>query len=386
MAYFHMLSDPHMNYTLNRPFADGEATSRIAEAKILAPKINDIDTWTSNFVEAAKRAELEKRWADAAAYYHQAEFFLPAGDLRNSYYDDFARTHALAMQGVDNYETIKIPYPGGHLPGFRLPAKGRELSTFIFNGGYDSFVEEFYPFLKPLTDIGFTVIAFNGPGQGGALRQGIFFEYAWEKPAKALLDYFKLDAVDWLGASCGGYLSLRAAAFEPRIKHVISFPATYWGLDMTLKQIAPGQDKRLVSLFRAGDRQGVDALVAEQRGNISFNWCITQGMHITGTKTPFDCLTALSQHSLEGVLHNVKQDVLLTEGEEDHLFNTDWLYRIMSELVCANSVMARIFTAREGAEQHCQVGNSALARDEMVQWLARFYPRLEIRGARASAG
>jgi pimeloyl-ACP methyl ester carboxylesterase len=386
MAYFHMLSDPHMNYTLNRPFADGEATSRIAEAKILAPKINDIDTWTSNFVEAAKRAELEKRWADAAAYYHQAEFFLPAGDLRNSYYDDFARTHALAMQGVDDYETIKIPYPGGHLPGFRLPAKGREFSTFIFNGGYDSFVEEFYPFLKPLTDIGFTVIGFDGPGQGGALRQGIFFEYAWEKPAKALLDYFKLDAVDWLGASCGGYLSLRAAAFEPRIKHVISFPATYWGLDMTLKQIAPGQDKRLVSLFRAGDRQGVDALVAEQRGNISFNWCITQGMHITGTKTPFDCLTALSQHSLEGVLHNVKQDVLLTEGEEDHLFNTDWLYRIMSELVCANSVMARIFTAREGAEQHCQVGNSALARDEMVQWLARFYPRSEIRGARASAG
>jgi pimeloyl-ACP methyl ester carboxylesterase len=386
MAYFHMLSDPHMNYTLNRPFADGEATSRIAEAKILAPKINDIDTWTSNFVEAAKRAELEKRWADAAAYYHQAEFFLPAGDLRNSYYDEFARTHALAMQGVDDYETIKIPYPGGHLPGFRLPAKGRELSTFIFNGGYDSFVEEFYPFLKPLTDIGFTVIGFDGPGQGGALRQGIFFEYAWEKPAKALLDYFKLDAVDWLGASCGGYLSLRAAAFEPRIKHVISFPATYWGLDMTLKQIAPGQDKRLVSLFRVGDRQGVDALVAEQRGNISFNWCITQGMHITGTKTPFDCLTALSQHSLEGVLHNVKQDVLLTEGEEDHLFNTDWLYRIMSELVCANAVMARIFTAREGAEQHCQVGNSVLARDEMVQWLARFYPRLEIRGARASAG
>jgi pimeloyl-ACP methyl ester carboxylesterase len=386
MAYFHMLSDPHMNYTLNRPFADGEAASRIAEAKILAPKINDIDTWTSNFVEAAKRAELEKRWADAAAYYHQAEFFLPAGDLRNSYYDEFARTHALAMQGVDDYETIKIPYPGGHLPGFRLPAKGRELSTFIFNGGYDSFVEEFYPFLKPLTDIGFTVIGFDGPGQGGALRQGIFFEYAWEKPAKALLDYFKLDAVDWLGASCGGYLSLRAAAFEPRIKHVISFPATYWGLDMTLKQIAPGQDKRLVSLLRAGDRQGVDALVAEQRGNISFNWCITQGMHITGTKTPFDCLTALSQHSLEGVLHNVKQDVLLTEGEEDRLFNTDWLYRIMSELVCANSLMARIFTAREGAEQHCQVGNSALARDEMVQWLARFYPRLEIRGARASAG
>jgi pimeloyl-ACP methyl ester carboxylesterase len=386
MTYFHLLSDQHMNYTLNRPLADGEATARIAEAKALAPKIKDIETWTSTFLEAAKRAESEKRWLDAAAYYHQVEFFLPAGDLRNSYYDDFARTYALGMEGVKGYERIKVPYPGGHLPGFRLPAEGAEVATFVFNGGYDSFVEEFYPFLKPLTEIGFTVIGFDGPGQGGALRQGIFFDYAWEKPAKAVLDYFKLDKVDWLGASCGGYLSLRAAAFEPRIEHVVSLPATYWGIDMTLKQMAPGQDKRLLSLFKAGDRKGVEALIAEQRtASICLDWCITQGMHITGTKTPFDCLTALSEHSLEGVLYNVKQDVLLTEGEDDHLFNTEWLYRIMSELVCARSVTARTFTAREGAEQHCQVGNSALAREEIVRWLSRFHPQVAVPRSAASS-
>jgi hypothetical protein len=143
MAYFHLLADPHMNYTLNRPLADGEATARIAEAKALAPKIKDIDTWTATFLEAAKRAESEKRWLDAAAYYHQVEFFLPAGDLRNRYYDDFARTHAVGMEDVQGYERIKVPYPGGHLPGFRLPAEGTEVATFIFNGGYDSFVEEF---------------------------------------------------------------------------------------------------------------------------------------------------------------------------------------------------------------------------------------------------
>ena len=184
MSFINLLSDVQMNYTMNRPLADGEATGRIAEMKALAPKIKDIDTWTSTFLDAAKRAEAEKRWADAASYYHQVEFFLPAGDLRNSYYDDFARTYALAMQGVSGYERIRVPYPGGHLPGFRLPAKGKEIGTFVFNGGYDSFVEEFYPFLKPLTELGYTVIGFDGPGQGGALRQGIFFEHAWEKPAK----------------------------------------------------------------------------------------------------------------------------------------------------------------------------------------------------------
>jgi pimeloyl-ACP methyl ester carboxylesterase len=379
MSFFNLLSDVQMNYTMNRPLADGEATGRIAEMKALAPKIKDIDTWTSTFLDAAKRAEAEKRWADAASYYHQVEFFLPAGDLRNSYYDDFARTYALAMQGVSGYERIKVPYPGGHLPGFRLPAKGKEIGTFVFNGGYDSFVEEFYPFLKPLTELGYTVIGFDGPGQGGALRQGIFFEHAWEKPAKAVLDYFKLDAVDWLGASCGGYLCLRAAAFEPRIKRVISMPTSYWGLDMTLRQMPPGEDKRLLSLFQAGDRKGVDALIERYLDfTVCLHWCIVQGMHITGTKTPYDCLASLDQHNLEGVLKHVTQDVLLTEGEDDHLFNTGWVYRASSELTCARSVTTRIFTAREGAEQHCQVGNTALAREEMVRWLARFHPAMSI--------
>jgi pimeloyl-ACP methyl ester carboxylesterase len=261
------------------------------------------------------------------------------------------------------------------LPGFRVQAKGKERSTFVFNGGYDSFVEEFYAFLLPLTELGFTVIGFDGPGQGGALRQGIYFEHAWEKPAKAVLDYFKLDTVDWLGASCGGYLSIRAAAFEPRIKHIISLPATYWGLDMTLKQMTPGKSEQLVSLFKAGDRKGTEALVAAQRRPSSvFDWCVTQGMHITGTKTPWDFLTSISQHSLEGILHNVKQDILLTEGEQDHLFDIGWIHRVMKELVCARSVTARIFTEREGGEQHCQVGNSSLAREEIVCWLRRFYP------------
>jgi hypothetical protein len=47
----------------------------------------------------------------------------------------------------------------------------------------------------------------------------------------------------------------------------------------------------------------------------------------------------------------------------------------MRELVCARSVTARIFTA---CEQHCQVGNSVLARDEIVRWLARFYPEMPV--------
>ncbi len=320
--------------------------TRIQEVSAAAPPIKDFDSWHTSWLGLAKEAEKEQRWLDAATYYHQAEFYLPAGDVRNGLYDDFARNYALGMKDVAGYEHHEIPYPGGHLPGFRLPAKGKELATIVFHGGYDSFVEEFYPFMEPFTNYGWTVLAFDGPGQGGALRQGIFLTPEWERFAKAVIDYFKVSEVDWLGASYGGLWALRAAAFEPRIKHVISLPAAFWGLDMTLKQMTQGQDKYLVSLFKAGDRKGVEALVAEQRKlSTCFDWCITQGMHISGTKTAFDLLTNLSTHTLDGVLHNVKQDVLVTEGEDDHLFNIDWIYRTMRELVCARSVTARIFTA-----------------------------------------
>jgi hypothetical protein len=44
--------------------------------------------------------------------------------------------------------------------------------------------------------------------------------------------------------------------------------------------------------------------------------------------------------------------VRLTERANDHLFGPDWVYRIMRQLTCARSVTARIFTAREGGEQH----------------------------------
>ena len=55
---------------------------------------------------------------------------------------------------------------------------------------------------------------------------------------------------------------------------------------MTLKQMTPGKDKYLVSLFKPGDRQRGETLVDEQRQQSTcFDWCITQGMHITGTKT-----------------------------------------------------------------------------------------------------
>ena len=159
MPFLHLLPDLGMNYTFNRPLLDGTSAARLKELSAITPRIKDYDSWYTVWLEVAKKAEAEKRWLDAASYYHGAEFYLPAGDVRNGLYDDFARTWALGMKDVAGYERIAIPYPGGNLPGFRLQGKRKERSTLIFTGGYDSFVGEFYNFLLPLTELGITVIA-----------------------------------------------------------------------------------------------------------------------------------------------------------------------------------------------------------------------------------
>ena len=86
---------------------------RLKELSAIAPRIKDYESWHDVWLEKARKAEAEKRWADAASYYHGAEFYLPAGDARNRLYDDFARNWSLAMQGVAGYERIAVPYPGG---------------------------------------------------------------------------------------------------------------------------------------------------------------------------------------------------------------------------------------------------------------------------------
>ena len=123
MPFMHLLPDPGMNYTLNRPLLDGTSPARLKEVGSIASEIKDYESWYTAWLRLAKQAEAEKRWLDAASYCHGAEFYLPAGDVRNGLYDDFARNWTLGMKGVVNYERIAIPYAAGHLPGFRLQAK-----------------------------------------------------------------------------------------------------------------------------------------------------------------------------------------------------------------------------------------------------------------------
>ena len=62
MPYIQMLSDPGMNYTLNRPLLDGSSPARMKEIGAVAPRIKDYESWHKVWLELATKAESEKRW------------------------------------------------------------------------------------------------------------------------------------------------------------------------------------------------------------------------------------------------------------------------------------------------------------------------------------
>lgn len=106
--------------------------------------------------------------------------------------------------------------------------------TILFHGGNDSLLEEFTDLLLYLARGGYEILAFEGPGQGAALRKsGLTFTPEWEKPVGAVLDFYGAEDVTIVGVSLGGELAMRAAAMEPRIRRVVAWcvlPSIYGAL------------------------------------------------------------------------------------------------------------------------------------------------------------
>jgi hypothetical protein len=62
--------------------------------------------------------------------------------------------------------------------------------------------------------------------------------------------------------------------------------------------------------------------------------------------------------------------VLIMAGAEDWAVPVAQYYRQLPVLTGARSVTGRLFTRAEQAQQHCQVGNLALALGFMLDWIA----------------
>ncbi len=354
-----------IDFQLNRWYSFGYA--RFEDIKEVSQKIKDFEDYKEEMIKIAQKAESENRLISAAFYYRAAEFFvLPTDPDKEVLYDKFIDLFNTAFK-KDNIERVTVPYEDTFLPAFRLAPYKIKKGTMVMFGGFDSYIEEFYYHARYFTDSGYEVIAFEGPGQGAALKKyGLPLTYQWEKPVKAILDYFKVDNATLLGISMGGWLCFRAAAFEPRIKRVIAF-----GVAFDYMQIPNIALQWLIKLMFKSE--ALMNYIARKKMKVDFEhkWSVNNSMYITRTRTPMDAMKTVVQLN-EKNLHSdlVKQDVLILTGAEDHFIPLKMHYKQVKALVNARSVTGRIFTREEQAQNHCQIGNTGLALDVMSRWIA----------------
>ncbi len=129
------------------------------------------EDYKNTFVALGKEAVAESRLKNAASYYRAAEFLTrPTDPDKIPLYDMFIETFYQAFSD-DHIERNEVPYAEGFLPAMRLAPIGDKKGTVLIHGGFDSLIEEFYAIWKLFSEDGYEVIAFEGPGQGGALRK-----------------------------------------------------------------------------------------------------------------------------------------------------------------------------------------------------------------------
>jgi pimeloyl-ACP methyl ester carboxylesterase len=337
----------------------------------------DLQSWYGAWAATADRLEalaastqdlLSKGGAymRASTYQRMGEFLLPPDDPKRP--ESFDKTVRWFFQGLDalgvRYECFSAPYENGRLRALYLPgpAGSEKKPLIVAVGGYDSILEEKYPVIgKAALDRGYSVLVYEGPGQGEPLRKyNMKFTPEWEKPNTAVLDEFlrthdKPSKIVLLGMSLGGYFAPRAAAFEERIDGVVAY-----GVAFDVQEFAA----RFVAAAR-------NPLALKTPG---VSWGYRNALWTLGTMNPDDTLEAFSRYKLAPVADRIRQDVLILAGKEDHFIPLHQVADFEKSLVNARSVTTRIFDRSSGGAEHCLCGNTSLVHAAVFDWLLQKFP------------
>lgn len=342
----------------------------------VAPKIKDFDDWKRELVAIADEAYSEGRTLNAAMYYRAAEFFvLPDDPDKEILYDKFIELIYDVYKNLADLK-VEIPYENSYLPAYHLKNENRK-GTVVIHGGYDSFIEEFYTFWLYIRDSGYEVIAFEGPGQGAALKKSnLPMIHEWEKPVKAVLDFFNCKDVTLIGMSLGGYLGLRAAAYEPRISKVIAFGVIYDFFQVLLRAGGPKVRDLAESLIESKQVNALNKVMfGIMKRDLLVNWGVNHGMYVFGVDSPYKYIEKARLFTTAEISSLITQDVLLMMGTKDHFIPLEMFYKQIEALKNIKSLTCRLFTEKESAASHCQMDNFKLALDVILNWIEQIDKR-----------
>lgn len=372
---YQLNDDPNFNYQLNRVINwDG---GRLEDVEKISHNIHTSADWKRELIALGDAAMREERTDNAIAYYRMSEFFMYDGDPdKKKYYELATKLFYEYYSGYFSGEKPRIerygvPYAGVTLPVMHVVPDGENRGTLLLHGGNDSYFEEFLFSLLYLQELGYEVYLFEGPGQGGVIRtQGMHFTPEWEKPVSAVLDYFNLSDVTIIGVSLGGYLAPRAAAFDKRISRVVAWSVFPCFFDVLIGDQSPAVQKAFNTLVNIGAKGFINSFFNKMaKTEPVVDWGMKHGCYAYEAEDAYSYAKALKLYDIAPVAELITQDVLILGATRDHFINYHLIGHEIDLLTKVKSLTFRLFTDKEGAENHCNVGNGKLALDTIDGWL-----------------
>jgi len=353
------------------------ACSRLKQAAGQGPS-GDLEAWHASWRELG--GQLESAAVSAAAaghrvsasdfslrasvYYQWAEGLLDPDDPRAAamYGKHLACFKAFASQNTPVVELVEIPFGEQTIPAYIVPAAGtqRRSPAALLCDGLDANKEEMFYVALSLARRGITTVAFDGPGQGAALRlQGMTARHDFEVPVAACVDWLAtrsdVDAerIGFVAASWGGYYAPRAVAFEKRIKACAVLGAVF--------------DTHACMARRVGYVPGQGA--TQLGGNAPLGTTGKTILRILGEPDWERAFSKLEQFRLEPVAAQIDCDLMIVHGANDRHAPPSEAQRLY-DAVSSKEKRLRVFSEAEGGAAHVNLDRPEPALSLVCDWMA----------------
>lgn len=358
-------------------------------------KSKDFDSWFEEWNATAERIRshgeksleagclesAKQSFLRASNYYRVSFFFLygfPVDPRLVEAYNKHADTFSKAVKLFKICpEAVQIPYESTTLSGYfyKTDDSAQKKPIVIISNGYDSTHQECY-FMTGAAALsrGYHVLCFDGPGQAEALiKQQLFMRNDWEAVIGPAINFLEkrtdidLQKIALIGPSWGGFLASRAAAFDHRLAALVTNPGQFDTM-ISLKNAFPD----IVELLQNDPNHQLSISIGQALANPMFAAKIKAKMWVHGVNSPIELFKQWLKYNLVDISGQITCPTLVLDSENEPL-STGQAHLFYESLKCPKEY--HLFTAKEGAGEHCEAGASSLANQYIFDWLDKTLKR-----------
>lgn len=390
-----IFKDPEANWVVNRTIAFmNEKCAEFGECLYTARRIKtlgetDEDVWRDEWTALAKRVEniasealqrghrvsAREAYLRASNYYRTAEYctspFHPQFDpLWKKSVETFQKAAALLDPPI---EMLHVNYQGKNLPAYfwRPDRSSNPRPTLIAAGGADSSLEELAYWVGfAAVRRGYNFFAFDHPGHRGAMHidPSLIKMVEYEKPYRQAIDLLQtLPGVDqrlaMTGYSFGGYVTLRVAAHDERIKAIAPNPAI---VHEPFAQELPG-------IFGKIPLEWIDALIRkgmEKKPTVK-NWLkyIQWSCGYPAENWSEMLEIGKSGFTVRDLLPRISCPTLIMVGDNEGQLWNEQAQECYQGISSQDKKMHVFSIEKDGSNDHCQLDNRTRGSQVLLDWL-----------------